>query len=431
MKLLIGKTLSFNHNPFYGDLDKSVSINNDGGVLVQNGLIKEVGNSKEIIRKYPKVKIFNYQKSLILAGFIDAHMHYPQTSIIASYGKRLIDWLNQYTFPEEERFKNCKYAQEISSFTLNICLRNGTTTVASFCTSHLNSVDMFFNEAKKRNMRVVGGKVCMDRNAPEGLLDNVKSSYDDSEKLINKWHKNERIIYAISPRFAPTSSPEQLNTLGDLWENYPDCLLQTHISEQKEEIEWVKKLFPNFKDYLDVYDQFRLLKKGTILGHAIHLNERERKRIKEIGASLVHCPTSNFFIGSGLFDLEGLSKEKQKIGLATDTGGGTSFSMLKTMSAAYEVAQMRNFSVHPSQLIWMATQGAAEALNIDKYLGNLETGKEADIVIIDLYSTPLIRKRSLLAENIWDAIFPTIILGDERAIQSVWVKGKEIDFKNL
>ena len=306
--------------------------------------------------------------------------------MIASWGKRLIDWLNSYTFPEEMKFADPAYAAEISNRYLDLTRANGTTTMCSFCTIHPESVEAFFAEAQRRNQRVVAGKTCMDRNAPEGLRDTAQSAYDDSKALLGKWHGQDRISYAITPRFSPTSTPEQLEAMGALWAEHPDCLMQTHLSEQTDEIDWVKSLFPTARDYLDTYERFGLLGKGGLYGHAIHLEPREKDRLREVDGSLVHCPTSNTFIGSGLFDMAGLIGDGQRIGLATDTGGGSSFSMLRTMAAAYEIGQLRGTPLHPAQLLWLATVGSARSLWMDDRIGNLKAGHEADLVVVDLSS---------------------------------------------
>ena len=318
------------------------------------------------------------------------------------------------------------YAEEVAGRTLDLALAHGTTTLTSFCTIHPESVDAFFGAATARGMAVVAGKTCMDRNAPDTLRDTAQSAYDDSKRLLEKWHGVGRNTYAITPRFSPTSTPEQLEALGALWAEHPNCLMQTHLSEQLPEIEWVKSLFPECRDYLDTYERFGLLGKGGLYGHAIHLTDREIARLSEVGASVVHCPTSNTFIGSGLFDLMGLAQTTIRIGLATDTGGGSNFSMLRTMAAAYEIAQLRGVAVHPSQLMWLATEGSASALHMSGQIGHLGVGAKADITVIDLASTPVITQRSTRANDIWDALFPTIMMGDDRAIRDVWVAGRAV-----
>ena len=263
----------------------------------------------------------------------------------------------------------------------------------------------------------------MDRNAPDGLRDTATSAYDDSKSLLETWHGRDRLNYVITPRFSPTSTEAQLSALGALWSEHPDCLMQTHISEQTDEIAWVKELFPKARDYLDTYELHGLIGPNAVFGHAIHLTERERDRLGETGAAMIHCPTSNTFIGSGLFDMS-LAKT-HNVGLATDTGGGSSFSMLRTMAAAYEVAQLRGQSLHPAQLYWLATEGSAQSLR-QTQIGNLEIGREADIIALDLASTPAIAQRTKQAEDVWQALFPTIMMGDDRAISQVWIKGTAI-----
>ncbi|MDA9734680.1 guanine deaminase [SAR116 cluster bacterium] len=426
MKIIKGRILYFLNNPFIAKIEDSVNILENGGILIEGNLIKDVDEFQNLKRKFPHLEIHDYGNNLITAGFIDCHMHYPQTKIIASYGKRLLDWLNDYTFPEEIKFENSDYAKKIANLTLDLCLRNGTTTVASFCTTSVNSVDAIFEEAEKRKMCVVAGKTCMDRNAPKLLIDNVKSSYDDSKSLIKKWHLKDRNIYAITPRFAPTSSPEQLETLGNLWTEYPDCIMQTHLSEQKEEIKWVKQLFPKIKSYLEIYQKFNLVKKNSIFGHCIYLQKREIDILREIKSSVAHCPTSNTFIGSGIFDLVKFINNNIDVGLATDTGGGTSFSMLKTMSETYKISQLNNFSIHPAQLLWLATVGSSKSLGLENKIGNIIKGNYADLVVIELNSTKEIEQRQRNAESFWEALFPTLLMGDDRAIISTWVSGKKI-----
>lgn len=363
---------------------------------------------------------------MITAGFVDAHVHYPQTAIIASWGKRLIDWLNTYTFPEEMRFGDPTYAAEIAERYVEFALHNGTTSMASYCTIHPESVEAFFTAAADRNMCVVAGKTCMDRNAPDGLRDSAKSAYDDSKALIERWQSKGRAHYAIAPRFSPTSTPEQLEALGALWAEHPECLMQTHLSEQTDEIAWVRELFPNARDYLDTYETFGLLGERGLYGHAIHLEPREMDRLAEVGASVVHCPTSNTFIGYGLFNTAGMMAREINVGLATDTGGGSSFSMLRTMAATYEIAQLRGVALHPAQLLWLATCGSARALHLDNQIGNIASGMAADMVVLDLASTPAIAQRSARAEDIWEEIFPTIMMGDDRAIAATYVAGQRV-----
>jgi len=422
--LVLGQVISFTADPF--ETGDAARVETHGGVLIDGGRIRAVGDGATLRAAHPRAQVTDYGRALISAGFVDAHVHYPQTAIIASWGKRLIDWLNSYTFPEEMRFADAGYAAVIASRYFDLTLANGTTTVCSYATIHPESVDAFFEAARARGLRAYAGKTCMDRNAPDGLRDTVQSAYDDSKRLLQKWHGVDRLNYVITPRFSPTSTPGQLAALGALWREHPDCLMQTHLSEQLDEIEWVKGLFPQSRDYLDTYEAQGLLREGAVYGHAIHLTDRERDRLTEAGASLVHCPTSNTFIGSGLFDLAGLKARGLRIGLATDTGGGSSFSMLRTMAAAYEIGQLRGTPLHASQLWWLATVGSAQALHAERQIGNIAPGMEADLVVIDLASTPAIEQATRRAEDLWQALFPTIMMGDDRAIRAVWVGGEPV-----
>lgn len=423
--LLLGQTLSFAANPLEAGVD-AARHETHGGVVVEGGRIVAVGTADAMRTAYPTAQVVDYGDKLISAGFVDAHVHYPQTGIIASWGKRLIDWLNSYTFPEEMRFGDRAYADQISATYLDLTAKHGVTTMASYCTIHPESVDAFFEAAQARGQRVIAGKTCMDRNAPDSLRDTPQSAYDNSKALIERWHGVDRISYAITPRFSPTSTPEQLEALGSLWADHPDCLMQTHLSEQTDEIAWVAELFPEARDYLDTYEQFGLLGEKGLYGHAIHLEDREKDRLREVGAGLVHCPTSNTFIGSGLFDMGGLMAAGQRVGLASDTGGGSSFSMLRTMASAYEVGQLRHNPLHAAELMWLATQGSARALHMEDKIGNLAVGLEADLVVLDLASTPEIAQRSARANDLWEALFPTIMMGDDRAITATWVNGKAV-----
>lgn len=420
--LLLGQVLSFHGDPFQ-DGPSAARHESHGAVLVDGGRIADVGPAETLLARHPQATRHDYGRALITAGFIDAHVHYPQTAMIASWGKRLIDWLNLYTFPEEMRFADPAYADTIANRYFDLALAHGTTSMCSYATIHPASVDAFFSAAQTRGLRAFAGKTCMDRNAPEGLLDTAQSAYDDSKALLEKWHGVDRLSYVITPRFSPTSTPEQLAAMGALWREYPGCLMQTHLSEQTDEIAWVKDLFPQSRDYLDTYEAQGLLREGAVYGHAIHLTAREKARLAEASASLVHCPTSNTFIGSGLFDMGLVAK--LRVGLATDTGGGSSFSMLHTMAAAYEVAQLRGQALHPSQLMWLATVGSARALRAEDRIGNIARGMEADLVVLDLASTPAIAQAVTRAEDLWQALFPTIMMGDDRAIRAVWIGGRK------
>lgn len=416
--LLTGQTLTFQGDPFAADWQDCVSINSAGAVLVDGHRIAAVGDAAQLKSRHPQARVVSYGSDLICPGFIDAHAHYPQTAMIASWGKRLIDWLNTYTFPEETRFADAQYAQEIASRYLDLTAANGTTTVASFATIHPHSAEALFQEAHARGQSVVTGKTCMDRNAPDGLRDTAQSAYDDSKALITRWHGKGRAQYAITPRFSPTSTPEQLSALGALWAENPTCLMQTHLSEQTDEIDWVLGLYPDARDYLDTYEAHGLIGDRGLYGHAIHLRPREIDRLAEVQGRVIHCPTSNAFIGSGALDLPKLAARGVPLGLATDTGGGSSFSMLRTMAAAYEAAQHHGHALHAAQLMWLATAGSARSLHLSGEIGSLTTGNYADIAVIDLASTAAIAQRANRSQDIWEDVFATIMMGDDRAVRA-------------
>ncbi|WP_116132190.1 guanine deaminase [Tropicimonas sp. IMCC34043] len=424
--LLLGQVLDFAANPFDCPPEDAARHERRGAVLIRDGKIAAVGAAESLRAEYPRARIEDHGEGLILPGFVDAHAHYPQTAVIASWGKRLIDWLNSYVFPEEARFGDPAHAQEIAESYLDLLLAHGTTSVASFCTIHPGSVDAIFAAAEARGMAVVAGKTCMDRNAPEGLRDTPQSAYDDSKALLERWHGRGRAVYAVTPRFSPTSTPEQLAALGALWAEHPECPMQTHLSEQTDEVAWVADLHPEHRDYLDTYEAHGLLGPGAMFGHAIWLTERERAQLREHSAALIHCPTSNTFIGSGLFDTARAMAEGQTVGLATDTGGGSSFSMLHTMASAYEIGQLSGTALHPAQLLWLATEGSARAMRMQDRIGTLGVGSDADILVLDLASTPAILQRHARAETIWEAVFPTIMMGDDRAVQAVYVAGRRL-----
>ncbi|MFD0980144.1 guanine deaminase [Tropicimonas aquimaris] len=424
--LVLGQILDLHANPFDVPPDEAARYLRRGGILVENGKIAATGDADGLRAAAPQARVIDHGDGLILPGFVDSHAHYPQTAIIASWGKRLIDWLNSYTFPEEMRFGDPAYAAEIADRYLDLMVSHGTTSVASFCTIHPSSVEAFFAAAEARNMAVVAGRTCMDRNAPDGLRDDAQTAHDESKALLETWHGQGRAVYAITPRFSPTSTPEQLEALGALWAEHPDCPMQTHLSEQTDEVDWVRDLHPHRRDYLDTYEAHGLLREGAMFGHAIWLTDSERARLRDHGAALIHCPTSNTFIGSGLFDTARAMAEGQRVGLATDTGGGSSFSMLHTMASAYEIGQLSGTALHPAQLLWLATAGSARAMRMDDRIGTLAPGSDADLVVLDLASTPAIAQRHARSETIWEAVFPTIMMGDDRAIAAVYVAGAQL-----
>lgn len=424
--LLTGQTLTFNGDPLHHPWEDCVKINSAGGVLIEGARITSVGDAATLKADHPHAQVISYGDDLICPGFVDAHTHYPQTAMIASWGKRLIDWLQTYTFPEEARFADPAYAAQIAQRYLDLTAANGTTTMASFATVHSASVDALFEAAAARGQCVVTGKTCMDRNAPDDLRDTAQSAYDDSKSLLERWHGTGRARYAITPRFSPTSTPDQLSALGALWAENPDCLMQTHLSEQPDEVAWVRSLYPNARDYLDTYEMHGLLGDRGLYGHSIHLEPREVARLAEVQGRVIHCPTSNAFIGSGALNLPALAAAHVPLGLATDTGGGSSFSMLRTMAAAYEAGQHHGHPLHAAQLMWLATQGSARALHLGDEIGSLTSGHYADIAVLDLKSTTAIAQRANRSGSVWEDVFATIMLGDDRALRATWIAGARV-----
>jgi guanine deaminase len=424
--ILRGRLLRFAGDPFEIGAGAALDYDEDGALAMRSGMIVGVGPAGIVLADHPEARVTHVGDRLIAPGFVDCHVHYPQTGIIASHGVQLLDWLNTYTYPEESRFGDRAYAQAAARAYFDEQLRNGVTSACSFCTIHAQSVDAYFEEAARRGLRAIGGKVMMDRNAPAAVCDTAQSGYDDSKALIAKWHGAGRALYAITPRFAPTSTEAQLEAAGALWAEHPGCVMQTHLSENGSEIVWVGELFPDCADYFGVYEKYGLIGARAIFGHAIHLTPRETDRLAEVGASVAHCPTSNQFLGSGECDVTGLKEHSVNVGLATDVGGGSSFSMFHTMKAAYEVAQRRGVSLSPVHLWWLATQGAARALGLGDTIGNLEVGLEADAVVLDLRSTPILRHRMARVESIAQALFAQIVLADDRAVAATLSGGKVV-----
>ena len=425
-EILTGQVLLTEADPFEVPPEEALRVERPGAVAVEGGLIVAAGPVGAVRDAHPDAPVTSFGDALIGPGFVDAHAHTPQTGIVASWGSRLLDWLERHTFPEEARCADPEHAARVAALHLDLLLAHGTTSVASFCTSHETSVDAFFAAAESRGMRVAGGLTCMDRHVPGALLIGAREAYDASKALIGRWHGRGRATYAVTPRFAPTSTPAQLEALGALWAEEPSCLMQTHLSEQVEEVAWVADLFPDAPDYLGVYERFGLLGPGALFGHAIHLTPRERAMLAESGSATVHCPTSNGFIGSGLMDVARTRADGIAVGLATDTGGGSSFSMLRTMAAAYEVGQLTGTALHPAQLLWLATEGSARAMRIEERVGRIAPGLEADLTVLDLASNSAIAQRAARAEDAWGTIFPTIMMGDDRAVVATYVAGRRV-----
>ena len=424
---LRGAIFSLINDPFLNAPEDCVVYESDGIILIHDGVISAVGAYSEIKEQIPaNIEIRQYTDSILLPGFIDAHIHYPQVEIIGSYGTQLLEWLNKYTFPTEAKFNNPEHAQQIADFFIAELLRNGTTAASVFCTSAPESVDAIFEAAQAGNMLVLAGKMMMDSHAPANILDTAQTSYDDSKTLIHRWHKRGRCLYTVSPRFALTSSPQQLELASALMREHSDVRLQSHISENRAEVARAAELYPGRTNYTDIYEHYGLLDERAIYGHGVHLSKGELQRFHETGAKIAHCPTSNFFIGSGLFDIAATKDSAQPVtvGLGTDVGGGTSFSMLQTMSEAYKMAQMRGISVNAAQSFYLATLGSAQALGIDDRVGKLQTGYAADIAVLDPRATPLLELRADVAESLDELLFALMICGDDRAVEATFVAGE-------
>ena len=425
-----GPVLTYSGDPFQLGLERTLRYEPDAIVAIAHGRIARVGPAPQVRPLLPPgTRIVDYGRdALISAGFIDCHVHFPQIPIIGSGGLQLIDWLNKYTFVAEQRFVDPKHARGVARVFLRESLRNGVTTSAVHCTVHPQSVDALFTEAEPLGLRTIAGKVLMDRNAPAKLLDTARTGYDESKALIHRWHGRGRLMYAITPRFAATSTPEQLEAAGALKAEHPDCFVQSHVAESRREVAWIRKLFPERKGYLDVYDHYRLLGRRTIYGHGIWLTEPELRRCHQTGTAIAHCPTSNFFLGSGYLDVGNAVKKTRpvRVGLATDLGAGTSFSMLQTMNEAYKAAQLHGRSLTAAHAFYLATRGAAHALYLEDTIGSVAPGMEADLVVLDLKSTPLIEYRMRHVENLDEALFIQMTLADDRAVRATYVAGRKV-----
>lgn len=399
----------------------------DGLLVVDDGKIVAVGPAERLLAELDdEVQIVRYQDSLITPGFIDTHIHFPQTGMVGSYGEQLLDWLNNYTFPCESQFADKAHADQVAEIFLKELLRNGTTTALVFASVHPQSVDALFEAAERLDLRLIAGKVMMDRNAPDYLVDTAESSYADSKALIERWHGKGRLHYAVTPRFAPTSTEQQLTLAGQLLGEYPDLYMQTHISENLKEVEWVKALFPERKNYLDVYDHYQLLGERSVLAHGVHLCDQECARLAETGSAIAFCPTSNLFLGSGLFDLAKAEKHKVNVGLGTDVGGGTSFSLLQTLNEAYKVMQLQGEKLSPFKSLYLATLGGARALRLEDRIGTLQAGTDADFVVLDYNATPLLSYRIKQSKTFEETLFVLMTLGDDRTVSETFAAGRSV-----
>ncbi len=427
-----GDIFFFTDDPAKGDHTYQYIPN--GVLYVEKGKIIAVGLYDALSNQYGQAEIIDYSGQLIMPGFIDTHVHYPQTEMIASYGNQLLDWLNNYTFPTEQQFSDPSHANRVAQFFVEQLIHHGTTTAMVFATVSPVSVDALFTAAEQKNMRMISGKVMMDRNAPEYLLDTPESAYQDSTALIHKWNHKGRLHYAVTVRFAPTSTSAQLEVAHQVLQENPGVYFQTHLAENKSEIAWVRSLFPQNRSYLDVYDHYGLVHDRSVFAHCIHIDNQDCQVLAAKGGAVAFCPTSNLFLGSGLFHLNKALHYQVKVGLGSDIGAGTSFSLLQTMSEAYKVTQLKKGfsadpesapSLNPLQSFYLATLGGAKALNLERYIGSFEPGKEADFIVLNPQATPLMQNRLQHSKGLQDKLFVLMMLGDDRAVSHTYVMGKK------
>lgn len=396
----------------------------DGVLLLEAGRI--VGLHEWHERPPLPEEIMDLRGRLIVPGFIDTHIHYPQTEMIGAYGEQLLEWLNHYTFPVESQYHCPDHAAAMSAFFLQQLLANGTTSALVFGTVHPQSVDALFSAAEAINMRMIAGKVMMDRHAPEALLETPEQSYAETRTLITRWHGRGRLSYALTPRFAPTSSSALLEKVQQLRHEFPDVWLHTHLSENPQEVAWVRELFPQREGYLDVYHHHQLTGRRSLFAHCLHLEEREWQCLHATDSAIAFCPTSNLFLGSGLFNLKRCWQQGVKMGIGTDVGAGTTFNMLQTLGEAYKVGQLQHYRLSAAEAFYHATLGGAYALDLHDHVGNFTSGKEADFVVIDPAVSPLQQLRLGKSKDIWEQLFMLMTLGDDRNIAQTWVNGRAV-----
>jgi guanine deaminase len=417
--------LYFRADPAFDD--RAHVWHEDGLLLVEGDRIRAAGDYSALAPTLPQgVTLHDYRGQVITPGFIDTHLHYPQTDMIASPAPGLLPWLDSYTFPTERRFDDPAHGREVADFFLDELLRCGTTTAMVYCTVHKESVDAFFEASQARNLRMVAGKVLMDRHCPDFLRDTCDGGVEDSEALIEKWHKRGRNLYAITPRFAPTSSEEQLRLAGELARAHPDTFIQTHVSENADECAWVRSLFPSSRSYLHVYDHYGLMRPRAMFGHCIWLDENDFARMADTQSAAAVCPTSNLFLGSGLFDFDKADAAPALVSLGTDVGAGTSFSMLQTMNEAYKVARLKGSYLPALRMFYLATLGAARSMQLEGSIGSLEPGCEADFIVLDPKATPLLARRTSHCGTLEELLFALALLGDDRAVRATFAAGRKV-----
>ncbi len=423
-RVIRGRVLTFTDDPAEAGASARRTFE-DGAVLVEDGRIAAVGEARDVLVRAPEgAAVDDHSDAIVMPGLIDVHIHYPQTQVIASYGAQLLDWLHNYTFVEEQRFADPSHCERVAEFFLNELFRNGTTTALVYCTVYPQSAEAFFAAAERVDARMIAGKAMLDRNAPKALLDTVQTSYDDSKALIEKWRGRGRLDYAVTPRFAITSTPAQLDAAGALMKEFPGVYMQSHVDENTDEIEFVRQLFPEAKNYLDVYRRAGLLGPRSVFGHCIHMTEDEVGAMAETGSVAAFCPTSNLVLGSGLFDRSRLAGVGVRIGLATDVGGGTSYSMLRTAAEGYKVLQLNGQSWPAAAALYQMTLGNARALGLDHAIGSIEVGKDADLVVLDSRATPAMAHRMETVEDLDKELFVLVTLGDDRAVRQTYVAGE-------
>jgi guanine deaminase len=397
----------------------------DGALLIDGGKIVRADSFDRFQPDEIAGATFDdHRGKLILPGFVDLHIHYAQVDIIASYGAQLLDWLERYTFPAEVAFADPNHAASAAEFFLDELLSNGTTTASVFPTIHPQSVDAFFGAARRRKLRMLAGKVMMDRNCPANLRDDIVQGETDIRALIGRWHGKDRLTYSLTPRFAPTSSREQLALAARLLGEIPDLHMQTHLAENRDEVRWVAELYPEASSYTDVYVRAGLMGSRSVFAHAIHMSDADFAAMAAAGGAIAFCPTSNLFVGSGLFDLRRARAAGVRVGMGTDVGGGTSYSILRTMAEAYKVLQLQGVSLSPMEAFHLATLGGASALGLDDKIGSFQPGREADFVVLDFGATPVLARRAAYAQSIEDRLFALMTLGDDRAVYATYVLGE-------
>lgn len=425
MQAYRASVLHFHADPAF--TPDAYSFHEDGLLVIDGGKVHAAGDYATLAPALPEgTVVTDYRGKLIVPGFIDAHLHFPQTDMIASPAPGLLPWLETYTFPTERQFGDPAHARDVAEFFLDELLRCGTTTAMVYCTVHKESVDAFFEASEARNLRMVAGKILMDRHCPEFLCDSAEGGARDSEDLIRKWHNRGRSLYAITPRFAPTSSEAQLGLAGELAAAYPDTFIQTHVSENHAECAWVRELYPKSRSYLDVYDIHGLMRPRAMFGHCIWLDDDDFARMAETGSAAAICPTSNFFLGSGLFDFERADAARVNLALATDVGGGTSFSMLQTMNEAYKVARLKGSYLPAARMFYLATLGAARSMQLEDSIGSFAPGTEADFIVLDPACTPLLARRTQKCANLEELLFALALLGDDRAVSATYCAGRKV-----